>query len=311
MPRPIMWNMQRCDDGMDAPRFTLICCSVDPAAAEALRRNVAATIGEPFEFDVWDNRGRNVGLCDVYDRCAERSGGEYLCFVHEDVRFLTEGWGARLAAKLCEPDCGVIGFAGSVLKLRRTTAWLHGVGDMRANYVQHHGGGRHLHAKNPGGTDFSPVVTLDGMCLVVRRDVWAATPFDGRTFPGFHCYDLDFTTAVFAAGRRNYVCNTVLVEHFSAGAYSYGWLEALETYHRKWAGRLPLGVEPLDGARLADLDRRAEAYFLKLLCQKRLFGACPFRRIVRYIRAYPGRAASWALPFKYLKYHLKSLVRHG
>ena len=124
-------------------------------------------------------------------------------------------------------------------------------------------------------------------------------------------YDLDFTTAVFAAGRRNYVCNTVLVEHFSAGAYSYGWLEALETYHRKWAGRLPLGVEPLDGARLADLDRRAEAYFLKLLCQKRLFGACPFRRIVRYIRAYPGRAASWALPFKYLKYHLKSLVRHG
>ena len=222
---------------MDTPRFTLICCSVDPAAAEALRRNVAATIGEPFEFDVWDNRGRNVGLCDVYDRCAERSGGEYLCFVHEDVRFLTEGWGARLAAKLCEPDCGVIGFAGSVLKLRRTTAWLHGVGDMRANYVQHHGGGRHLHAKNPGGTDFSPVVTLDGMCLVVRRDVWAATPFDGRTFPGFHCYDLDFTTAVFAAGRRNYVCNTVLVEHFSAGAYSYGWLEALETYHRKWAGR--------------------------------------------------------------------------
>lgn len=220
---------------MDTPRFTLICCSVDPAAAEALRRNVAATIGEPFEFDVWDNRGRNVGLCDVYDRCAERSGGEYLCFVHEDVRFLTEGWGARLAAKLCEPDCGVIGFAGSVLKLRRTTAWLHGVGDMRANYVQHHGGGRHLHAKNPGGTDFSPVVTLDGMCLVVRRDVWAATPFDGRTFPGFHCYDLDFTTAVFAAGRRNYVCNTVLVEHFSAGAYSYGWLEALETYHRKWA----------------------------------------------------------------------------
>ena len=139
---------------MDTPRFTLICCSVDPAAAEALRRNVAATIGEPFEFDVWDNRGRNVGLCDVYDRCAERSGGEYLCFVHEDVRFLTEGWGARLAAKLCEPDCGVIGFAGSVLKLRRTTAWLHGVGDMRANYVQHHGGGRHLHAKNPGGVPY-------------------------------------------------------------------------------------------------------------------------------------------------------------
>ena len=230
--------------------------------------------------------------------------------MHEDVRFLTEGWGERLAVKLSEPDCGVVGFAGSVLKLRRTTAWLHGVGDMRANYVQYHGGGRHLHAMNPDGVDFSPVVTLDGMCLAVRRDVWAAVPFDARTFDGFHCYDLDFTTAVTVSGRRNYVCNTVLVEHFSAGAYSCSWLEALETYHRKWADRLPLSFEPLDAARLAELDRRAEAYFLKLLCQKRLFDACPFSEIVRYIRRYPGHAASWALPLKYLKYHLKSLVKH-
>ena len=154
---------------METPRFTVICCSVDPTAAEALRRNVAATIGEAFEFDAWDNRGRSVGLCEVYNRCAGRSAGEYLCFVHEDVRFLTEGWAARL----------------------------------------------------------------------------------------------------------------------------------------------PLSVEPLDDARLADLVRRAEAYFLKLLCQKRLFDACPFGRIARYVRTYPGHAASWALPFKYLKYHLKSLVTHG
>ena len=296
---------------METPRFTVICCSVDPTAAEALRRNVAATIGEAFEFDAWDNRGRSVGLCEVYNRCAGRSAGEYLCFVHEDVRFLTEGWGARLAAKLSEPACGVVGFAGSVLKLRRMTAWLHGVGDMRANYVQHHGGRRHLHAMNPEGADFSPVVTLDGMCLAVRRDVWAAVPFDARTFGGFHCYDLDFTTAVTAAGFRNHVCHTALIEHLSAGAFSYDWLGTLGVYHRKWAARLPLSVEPLDDARLADLDRRAEAYFLKLLCQKRLFDACPFGRIARYVRTYPGHAASWALPFKYLKYHLNSLVTHG
>lgn len=291
---------------MDAPRFTLICCSVDPAAAEALRRNVAATIGEPFEFDVWDNRGRNVGLCDVYDRCAERSGGEYLCFVHEDVRFLTEGWGARLAAKLCEPDCGVIGFAGSVLKLRRTTAWLHGVGDMRANYVQHHGGGRHLHAKNPGGDRF--LARRHARRHVPRRA--AATYGPPRRSTGGRSPASTVTTSI---SRRPFsrrgVATTSAIRYSSSTSrpepYSYGWLEALETYHRKWAGRLPLGVEPLDGTRLADLDRRAEAYFLKLLCQKRLFGACPFRRIVRYIRTYPGRAASWALPFKYLKYHLK------
>ena len=206
----------------------------------------------------------------------------------------------------------MIGFAGSVLKLRRTTAWLHGVGDMRANYVQYHGGGRHLHAKNPGGTDFSPVVTLDGMCLVVRR----ATYGPPRRSTGGRSPASTVTTSI---SRRPFSRRGVATTSAIRYSSSTSRPEPTPTAGSKrskpttpqWAGRLPLGVEPLDGARLADLDRRAEAYFLKLLCQKRLFGACPFRRIVRYIRAYPGRAASWALPFKYLKYHLKSLVRHG
>ncbi|WP_300750452.1 glycosyltransferase [uncultured Alistipes sp.] len=293
------------------PRFTLICCSIDPAAAESLRRNVAATIGEPFEFVAWDNRSGGAGLCEVYNSCALRAKGDFLCFVHEDIRFLTDGWGESLARKLSEPDCGVIGFAGSVLKLDRLTTWLQGVGDMRANYVQHLGARRHLHAKNPDAEDFAAVVTLDGMCLALRRDVWRAVRFDAETFPRFHCYDLDFTTAVTVSGFRNYVCNTVLIEHFSTGAYSYEWLETLKTYHRKWHGRLPLSVVRLDAKRLASLDRRAEAYFLKLLCQKRLFAACGIRDIFRYIRKYPGCPSSWMLPAKYLKYRLKSLVKHG
>ena len=283
------------------PRFSLICCSIDPAAAGELHRNVAATIGEPFEFIAWDNRSAGVGLCEVYNGCASRAKGDFLCFVHEDVRFLTRNWGEAIARKLAEGDCGVIGFAGSTLKLRRLSAWLQGVGDMRANYVQYMGSKKHLHARNPDGRDFSAVVTLDGMCMAARRDVWSAVRFDAATFPGFHCYDLDFTMAVTAAGFRNYVCNTVLVEHFSAGAYSRAWLEALKTYHDKWAGRLPLSVEPLDERQLAALDRRVEASFLKLLCQKRLFDVCGVREIAGYVKRYPCHATSWMLPVKYLR----------
>lgn len=293
------------------PRFTVICCSVDPNAAEALRGNIAATIGEPFEFIAWDNRTMGTGLCEVYNDCAMRAQGDYLCFVHEDVRFLTADWGERLARKLSESDCGVIGFAGSVLKLNLLTTWLQGVGDMRANYVQHMGARRHLHAKNPDGEAFSAVVTLDGMCLTVCRDVWSAVRFDAQTFPRFHCYDLDFTTAVTVSGFRNYLCNTVLIEHFSTGAYSYEWLETLKAYHDKWSGRLPLSIGTLGAVQLAALERRAEGYFLKLLCQKGLFKACGIRDIARYIRKYPGHVSSWLLPAKYLKYRLKSLVKHG
>lgn len=53
--------------------YSIICCSVKPEAAEALRRNVAETIGVPFEFIVFDNREKGYGLCRVYNLCAARA----------------------------------------------------------------------------------------------------------------------------------------------------------------------------------------------------------------------------------------------
>lgn len=97
--------------------FTVICCSVDPAAARRLEKNIAATCGCPYEFIAHDNRINGDGLCKVYNRCAAAARYDMLCFVHEDVEFQTEGWGQIIAAKLAEADCGVIGFAGSILKL--------------------------------------------------------------------------------------------------------------------------------------------------------------------------------------------------
>ena len=199
--------------------FTIICCSVDPAAARRLEKNIAATCGCPYEFIAYDNRTSGDGLCKVYNRCAAAARYDMLCFVHEDVEFQTEGWGQIIAAKLAEADCGVIGFAGSILKLKRLTGWHNGGGDLRAHYVQYMRGGHHPIDRNPDGVDFSPVVTLDGMCLFVRREVWSETLFDEQTFPRFHGYDIDFTLAV-ACRYRNYVCNKVFIEHFSTGGYA-------------------------------------------------------------------------------------------
>jgi len=291
--------------------YTIICCSIDPAAAERLRRNIADTIGAPFEFKAVDNRGRNEGICSVYNRSAAEARYDYLCFVHEDVRFDTPDWGPAIAAELARPDCGVIGFAGSIRKLARLTAWNGGTDDLRAHYIQHMRGRKHLHAVDPDGRAFSPVVTLDGMCLIVRRDLWDEVRFDSSRFPGFHSYDLDFTTAVFARGGvSNRVCHTVLVEHFSEGNYTRAWFESLCDYHAKWAGRLPLGVDlPIADGDLARIDRKAEAYFIKLLWQKGLFEVCGWPDLKAYCRRYPFRAALWALPFKYFKYRIKHLLR--
>lgn len=284
--------------------YSVICCSVNPEAAAALERNIADTIGMPFEFIAFDNREYGYGLCKVYNLCAARAKHPYLCFVHEDVRFLTNEWGKMLASRLAREECGVIGFAGSVVKLKRLTGWNTCGKDLRANYVQYMRGGPHSRCVNPDKNDFSPVVTLDGLCLFARREVWREIPFDEATFRGFHAYDLDYSLSV-ACRYQNYVCHTVQVEHFSEGSFSYAWLGELKRLHQKWEERLPMTAVPLTQKEVASYDRLGEAYFIKFMWQKGCFDVQGLSDAVRYFRRYPWSGTAWMLFLKYLKYKLR------
>ena len=80
--------------------FSIIVCSIRPNEAERLRKNIEETIGVPFEFLAYDNRGTGKGICQVYNECAEKAQYPYLCFVHEDIEFTTNKWGEKIAEKL-------------------------------------------------------------------------------------------------------------------------------------------------------------------------------------------------------------------
>lgn len=288
--------------------YSIICCSVRPAEAAALERNVAETIGVPYEFIAFDNRGTGLGIGEVYNRCAARARYDLLCFVHEDVRFCTPAWGALLAPRLQRPDTGVVGFAGSIVKLRRLTGWNTCNRDLRTHYVQGMRGGLHPRLINPAGEEFSPVVTLDGLCLLARREVWRESPFDTAAFPGFHGYDLDFTLAA-AQRRTNYVCHTVLVEHRSEGSFSHAWLDAMGRLHDKWAAGLPICATPLPAAELERYDRLGEAHFIRFMWQKGCFDVRGLSHAATYIRRHPVSGTAWGLLPKYAKYRLRSLLR--
>lgn len=286
--------------------FSVIVCSVDPAAAEALRENVAQTIGVPFEWLACDNRRSPRGICAVYNALARQARYDCLCFVHEDVRFRTEGWGRMLAAELAQRGCGVIGFAGGVLKTRATTGWCLDGRDARTHYAQPDTRGTlRTHRHNPAGEAFSRVVCLDGFCLVTRRAVWEAAPFDETLLGGFHGYDLDFTLA--AAQRfENRVCHTVEVEHRSAGRYSPAWRRALEAVHAKWRDRLPLfaGTEPQPRV-VAACECRAEALWWRKLMRQRLCGRREsLGAAVRFAARHPLRREAWVLLYKWFRYNI-------
>ena len=61
--------------------ISIITCSIKPHEAESLRKNIENTIGVPFEFIAYDNRGTGKGICQVYNECAENARYENLCFI--------------------------------------------------------------------------------------------------------------------------------------------------------------------------------------------------------------------------------------
>lgn len=287
--------------------YSIICCSVNPELAASLKQNIAETIGAPFEFIAFDNRKYGYGICKVYNLCAKQAQYDLLCFVHEDVRFLTQGWGKLLAPKLGEAKCGVIGFAGSTVKLRQLTGWNTCRKALRTHYVQYMKGRKHKQCVNPEENEYSPVVTLDGLCLITRREIWERTPFDEDTFRGFHCYDLDFSLAV-CLRHVNYVCHMVLVEHFSEGAFSLSWLEELKRLHAKWNKNLPMYAFSASKQDEKYYERLGEAGFIRFMWQKGHFEKASFSTAVSYLKHHPLHVASWGLLLKYCKYKFRHRV---
>lgn len=227
--------------------YSIIICSISPERLQKVSENMQNTIGTEFEIIAIDNREKKWPIAKAYNEGARMSHYPYLFFVHEDVKFHTKDWGRVIEAKLKEPDCGVIGFAGNKIKLKNYWGWnpnykwahaflLQGVGDSTKFEVCF------AALERP----FEEVIVLDGLGMFARKDVWETHPFDEKVLTGFHCYDIDFSLQIAASGQyKNYVCCTpkVLIEHSSPGSYDQSWYEETIRMHRlKWNSFLPLRV---------------------------------------------------------------------
>lgn len=237
--------------------ISVIVCSVSQERLQRLCKNVDETIGVEYEMVAVDNRQLGWPIARVYNEGARRASGRCLLFVHEDVVFHQQDWGRALIGRLASPDCGVIGFAGSKVKLDVYSGWWQNhAGWDCCSYIQNGvrcvQGGR----LQEGVLSFEPVVTLDGFALLVRREVWEEFPFDEDVLKGFHCYDLDFTLAV---GRKytNYVCGGIAVEHLSSGNLDGRWYETTVQLHdTKWNPCCPYGRPMSVGRRKSGGVRR-------------------------------------------------------
>lgn len=286
--------------------ISIIICSINPKRVENIRRNVERTIGVEYELLVRDNRGTTDGICKVYNELAKSAKGDFLCFMHEDIEFDTTGWGKIMEEQAAKPECGVIGFAGAAIKTRAMSGVHHKHyeecnvadivegSDLPTKYVKY----------NYSGKEIAPAVTIDGVFMFVRREVYQRVGgYDQKTFTGFHLYDLDFSSSVFDAGYINYICHTVRFAHFSKGHYSLEWYIDSLKYQEKWEAKLPFYIET-PSKKVIQKDEKYIYFNITYHLMKRscLHPDMIKERVDWQLNNYPFYYKSWDNYIMYLKY---------
>ena len=205
--------------------LSIIISSYQPEFYLALEKNIAESIGIPYEIIKIDNNGI-MGICEAYNRGAEKAQYDFLLFLHEDVLFETQDWGRILMNLLNTENIGCIGIAGADYIPEVPIGWW-----MIKNHCYSHITHANLINQKVHKFTFSSnsglkkVNLIDGVFIACPKKNWLTIKFDER-LKGYHAYDISFSlhTNVYF---ENYITNLISMKHFSQGKPSKEWLESL------------------------------------------------------------------------------------
>ncbi|NLE01778.1 MAG: glycosyltransferase, partial [Fibrobacter sp.] len=173
--------------------ISVIVCSRYKSGYELHSRNIAKTIGTPYEYIVIDNSDNRYSLCSAYNEGVARAQGEICVFMHEDVFFMEGNWGKVLENKFEDSTIGLVGVAGSSYLFSDLPGWVAAGRPYIKGHVVHelqNGSVYNLTVFNWENTD-QDVVVVDGLFFSIRKSLFSSISFDEKTFDGFHFYDLD------------------------------------------------------------------------------------------------------------------------
>lgn len=228
--------------------ISVITSSFDEINFGKLSASIEQTIGTAYEILKIHNPG-SMSISAAYNQGAAKASFDILCFVHDDVEFITSNWGQNILQHFeDDPDTGVLGIGGSVCKCRMASAWPQPVEGSteysRLNILQQYKRSdkreRHDYI-NPFNERKNHVITLDGVFMVTKKETWQAHPFDEKLLKGFHGYDLDFSINI-SRKKNNYVIYDVLLLHKSEGVNDMQWFKSIFLVYKKWRKVLPVYV---------------------------------------------------------------------
>lgn len=258
--------------------ISVIICSANESRMQKIRENVAATIGVEHELVMVTNAKEIGGICSGYNAGAEQAVFDTLCFVHDDVSFLTNGWGQRVLAHFQgRTPPGLIGLAGSRYKSAVVSGWATGLlhYDCCNIFQEDVQGIRRRIYLHPQAAAVEPppvlvpAASLDGVLLCMPKAVWQEYPFNAEKLPGFHFYDLDISLRVGQRYTIGVVYDIDLV-HYSMGNFGAGWIQHAIHFHRA-VNTAPLpALAPLTAGErvIPGVERKVAVYWLNRLMKE-------------------------------------------
>jgi hypothetical protein len=218
--------------------ISLIICSRIGKITDTLNDNIEKTIGCPYELIVVKG---GTSIFKSYNEGARLATKLYLCFVHEDILFLNQGWGFELTKILQLPKTGLVGIAGSTYKSDIPSSWwVIDPPDFEFDFVKH----RITDQDKSMSLDFclNEVLVIDGVFIACKRDLFKDLSFDESNYSGFHFYDLDLSLQFYFSGYKNFVTNRISIIHNSLGNLNNSWITNAILFHEKWKTRLPYHI---------------------------------------------------------------------
>lgn len=183
-----------------------------------------------------------VALTKVYSDMMEKLETDIVIFIHDDVEFLRNGWGAEIVRLFDKhQEYGIIGVAGSAEFDEKGAWWNY---DKKYGQVLHRSNGKSwLTAFSPLlDKDLEEVCVIDGLFMAIHSKR-ISEGFD-TNFSGFNHYDTDFCLSNFISGKCKIgVTTNIRMAHNSIGETKPNWFENLKLLNEKFGKYYPISVK--------------------------------------------------------------------
>jgi glycosyltransferase involved in cell wall biosynthesis len=92
--------------------ISIIICSRYSKISPELSSNIIKTIGCSFELIEINNSENQLSIFQAYNLGIQKSKGQFLCFMHEDIYFRSNNWGVKVIEHFSNEDIGMLGVIG-------------------------------------------------------------------------------------------------------------------------------------------------------------------------------------------------------